>query len=118
MQVDIVISRLDPIDLAPRQKENSAFGLDDQSLEITMLRPHAFKQRHELLVNRLCGLSLYLEARALKRLLKTFAVERLQQVIDRIYLKCLQRVLVVSGHEDNRGHRFDTEGLDHFKPVH
>src|ERR1051325_11072085 len=81
MQVDVVISRLDPIDLAHRQEENSSTRFHDQSLEITMLRPHALEQRHQLLVDRLCGLSLYLEARSLKRLLKTFAIERLQQVI-------------------------------------
>ena len=40
-----------------------------------------------------------------QRFLETLTVKRLQQIINRVHFKRLQRVLIVSGHKNNQRHR-------------
>ena len=56
-------------------------------------------------------------ARVLQRLLETIAAERLQQVVDRVHLEGLQRVLVVGGDEHDRRHPIGADLLDDAKAV-
>ena len=50
--------------------------------------------------------------------LEPWAAERLQQVIERVDLEGLQRILVVGGHEDDGGHAVGSERLADGEPVH
>ena len=55
---------------------------------------------------------------ALQRLAEPFAVERLQQVVERADLERPQRVLIVGGDEDDERHALGPDRLDDFEPVH
>src|SRR5581483_169155 len=55
--------------------------------------------------------------RPFERLEKTPAVNRLEQIIERLHLESPQRVFVISGDENDLRHPPRADGLDHPEPV-
>src|SRR4051812_47612194 len=45
-------------------------------------------------------------------------IEWLQQVVERVYLKCPQSVAVISSHKDDDGHILNADLFNHVKSVH
>ena len=62
-------------------------------------------------------LAVDLAADALERALEALAVERLQQVVERLDLEGAQRVLIVGGHEHDRRHALGADRLNHLEAV-
>ena len=118
VQPHVVAGRLDPVDLVGPQEEHAAARLHDQALDAAAARglmswTSASRRRPRSPARRRSS-----AARAwLQRLLKPILAERLQQVVERVHLERLQRVLVVGGDEDHRRHPVGADAADHLEAV-
>jgi hypothetical protein len=71
---------------------------------------------HELRLERAAFFSVQLATRAIHRAFEPLAVERLEQVIHRVHVEGLERVLIVGRHEHHGRHPVGTHRLNHIKP--
>ena len=105
VQPHVVAGRVDPVDLVHPHEVDAAARLHDESLGRCggsgLMSLH---HREQALAEIAGALPLEPLARAFERALEPQPVERLQQVVERVHLERLQRVLVVRGREDDHRH--------------
>src|SRR5262249_1660169 len=115
VQLHVVGRGLDPVNLIHAQKENAPARLAHQSFE--RLRPgfEIGQQRGQFLVSRPSSLTGDLMFGSLQSLVEPLAVERLEQVIERVDFKGAQRILIVGRDEDD--HRSLLDRLQYAEAV-
>src|SRR5215510_14235171 len=113
----IVPLRFDPVDLIRLEKEDAASGFYDHPVEIFATRPSICYQRQQALTEITISFAANLPAGPLERGRKSLFVERLEQVIDCMHVKSLQRVAIIRCDEDDERQARRIKGLDHLETV-
>src|SRR5688572_5266528 len=80
---------LDPVDFGDRQKHDSAGVANDQPVEWFARAAHGFEEVDQPAADVALCAAEHLFARTAQRLLKASTVERLEQVVERVYFEGL-----------------------------
>ena len=112
LERDVVVLRLDVVDLVDRQHVHVRAVADQHALGRS--RTAAGRRGSSASIGSAVLARSRSRARR-ERLLEPLGAERLQQVVDRVHLERAQRVLVVGGDEDDR--QVAPEQLEHLEAV-
>ena len=112
MELDVVARRLDPVDFVGADEEHAAAGLDDEALQPVGGRLEILDELQKPALQIAARSAVHLLTGARDRLPETFAVEGLQQIVQRMDIERAQRVLVVGRHEDDQRHARGADGFD------
>src|SRR6516162_3830162 len=105
VQQRVVGCRLDPVDLAGLDNDDSVGALDDEARGVSLRRPELTEQGENATVRLAPAASLKMFARALNSSFEASCLERLQQIVQRMNLEGLKRVLIV-GRRKNQNRKF------------
>src|SRR4051812_37675086 len=117
VELDVVAGSLDPVDFAGADEEDPAARLDDEAIGLGLGRPQVADNGGEAPLDLAVAVAIDLLAGARQRLAEALAVERLQQVVERVHVEGAQRVAVVGGDEDHERHLVDAHRLDDVEAV-
>ena len=118
VQLDVVAGRLDPVDLVGAHEEDAAARLDDEAIDARLAPasdPGRARCRRRSRSPPVAALELL--ARARERLPEPLAIERLEQVVERVHVERAQRVAIVGGDEDHERHPVGADRVDHVEAV-
>ena len=119
MQPHVVPCGVHPVDFVRADEEDPAARFHDQPIRrMGLVRLEILHHREEPLAEVAGALAFQPLARAIQRAQEPRAVERLQQVVERVDLEGPQRVLVVGRREDHHRDALRREGAYDAKPIH
>lgn len=81
MQLHVVASGLDPVNLVGPQEEQAPAGLDDETVGFRLITPEVLDQRQQPAADVAGLVALDVRASPLQRFLKTITIEGLEQVV-------------------------------------
>ncbi len=93
-------------------EEDAAAGLDDESFEPLCVRLEILHELEEAPLEIAIRLTLEILPGAYERFVEALAVERLQQVVERVDVEGAQRVVIERRHKHDERHARRTDGLD------
>src|SRR6185369_3110336 len=98
VQLDVIAFGRHPLNLVCVQKENASGFLDDESLNVVgFARLKISQECEESFIAIVSSRVADLFTRSLQSLLKTFRIDRLEKVIERVDFKGANRMLVEGG---------------------
>jgi hypothetical protein len=112
VQLDVVAGRVNPLDLGRAHEEHASAGFHHEPLERVSGRLQSMHQLQEPPFQFAIGPALQLRPRARQGILEAIAIERLEQVVQRVHLERAERVSVERGDEDDERHPLRADGLD------
>ena len=83
------------------EKEDATAVFDHQSLEMARTGLQLFEQCKDVTISFACLVQLYLLLDSLPRSVKSLPVERLEQVVESVYLKGTHGILIVGSNKDD-----------------
>src|SRR5688572_25556234 len=110
MDGHVVTLGFDPVNLRCFQEINSTAGLDYQAFEVFVTRFHLFQEGQNSLVGAAIAVAEDLGPGTLPGGVEAFLIEWFQQIVEGVYFKCADRILVVSSDENDSRNVFP-EGL-------
>src|SRR5262249_6121033 len=113
----VVSFGFEPVYLLGFNKKNVPVHFDDQTLQMNRFGLNFFKRAENSLVQSFVAFACDMSLRAVDSLVKALLIERLQQIIQCIYFKSADGVLIIRSHEDNRGYLLWRQRLKHPEPV-
>src|SRR6185503_11070300 len=102
VESDVVTNCFQPINIVSSQENYSPSRLDHKTFRYFLLTLQAAEQSKELTIDCSVVHATDESLRMCHCLLKSRAVEWLQQIVDSVYLKRLECILIVSGNEYDR----------------
>src|ERR1035437_348094 len=125
VELDVVGRRLDPLDFGGPQENNFTAAAHHQTIAVGVNVTHQGKEFLVLFpaAVAVCLPGLELTFCPQHRIHETLLLKRLEEIVDRVRVKCLDRVLIKSGHEDDRGQmrlgdRFEYAEAVQFRHLH
>src|ERR1700728_3216818 len=118
MQLCVILRRFNPVDVLHVNEDRLAGGAHGQTLQRAMRGCDSFEQRQNLTTGIIPRVGIKASLRASQSLSKPLLRHRLQQVINSINLKSLNRVLVMCRDEDHLRHLFCSDFSHYREPVH
>ena len=117
--LDVVSLCFDPIYKIQLQHDHATPGSHQHSLAKFLARRDFLKQRSPPIQCRTELTSPFADSpsESLETLVKSVGIDRLEEVIHRMNIKCFQCVLVVRGHENHGRNRMHSDGAKDFEPV-
>ena len=117
VQLHIIVSRFDPIDIRQPQKDNASFRFHRQTLGQIRLNLDILEQRREAPLNLAGLVAMDLIARTMKRGLKTVSRAWFHQVIQRMHVERPQSEIVVGSDKNYHRHPRGVDLGEHAKTV-
>src|SRR5215471_9177235 len=117
MDFNVVVSRLNPGNVNGLYNCYSAARFDREPVQ-SLCRRGCIGQSGRW-ARKLARLSspLDLIERTAQSGFKAFAIERLQEIIQRVYFECAQSELIMRGNKDDHGHRLQIQSIQHGEPI-
>src|SRR5262245_54176206 len=100
VDLHVVARGFDPVDFVSGEESDAACVADDDAIELGAVTTKGLEQTHDLLAEVPVGAAEHVLPRPSKCLLKPGSIEGLEQVIERVHLKGLERVFVVGSDKD------------------
>src|SRR6266404_5805322 len=114
---DVIALGFDTIKVANIQEEDAAGSLHYQAFDVSRTRFQFLEQSHDVLIASIELLFANLNPGSLPGGHKPFAIERLEQIVQRVHFECAHCVLVIGSDENDPWQVLVLKGLEYVEPA-